>query len=140
MMKLSKQTDNDFFGRYEENEDLIEALLKFAEENGIKTGYFSIIGAVKEVSISFYDQKQKKYLQMDMDEEAEILNCTGNIALRDNKPFIHAHITLGDREGSAYGGHLISAKVFSAEIYLKKFEKVVHRKPDKSSGLNLLEP
>ena len=139
-MKLTKQSDSDYFGRYEENEDLIAALLKFCGENKIETGFFTIIGAVKSSSFSFFDQKQKKYLQMDMDEEAEILNCTGNIALRDNKPFIHAHITLGDREVSAYGGHLVAAKVFSAEIYLKKFEKVVHRKPDKSTGLNLLEP
>ena len=140
MMKLSKQTDNDFFGRYEENEDLIEALLKFAEENGIKTGYFSIIGAVKEVSISFYDQKTKKYLQMDLEEEAEILNCTGNISQKDGKSIILAHITLSDRDGRAFGGHLVSGKVFAAEIYLKKFYKVLDRKPDKSTGLNLLEP
>ncbi len=139
-MNLTKQSETDFFGRYVENEDLIEALLKFCAENKIETGFFTIIGAVKNSSFSFYDQKQKKYLQMDLDEEAEILNCTGNIALRENKPFIHAHITLADREGSAYGGHLVSAKVFSAEIYLKKFEKVLHRKPDKSTGINLLEP
>jgi len=139
MMKLSKQSETDFFGRYEENEDLIEALLKFCAENNIQTGYFSIIGAVKEVSISFYDQKTKKYLQMDLDEEAEILNCTGNIAQKDGKSIIHAHITLGDRDGRAFGGHLVSGKVFGAEIYLKKFEKVISRKPDKSTGLNLLE-
>ena len=139
-MKLSNQSETDFFGRYEENEDLIEALLKFAEENGIRTAYFSIIGAVKEVSISFYDQKTKKYLQMDLDEEAEILNCTGNISQKDGKSIIHAHITLSDRDGRAFGGHLVSGKVFGAEIYLKKFDKVLDRKPDKSTGLNLLEP
>lgn len=139
-MKLSKQTENDFFGRYEENEDLMEALLKFCGQNNIQTGYFSIIGAVKEVSISFYDQKTKKYLQMDLEEEAEILNCTGDIALKDGKPIIHAHITLGGRDGRAFGGHLVSGKVFGAEIYLRKFDKVINRKPDKSTGLNLLEP
>lgn len=139
-MKLIKQSETEYFGRYEENEDLVEALLKFCNENKIETGIFSIIGAVKSSSFSFYDQKQKKYLQMDLDEEAEILNCTGNISLKDGKSFIHVHITLGDREGRAYGGHLVAAKVFAAEIYLKKFDKTVHRKPDKSTGLNLLEP
>src|SRR3989344_9584416 len=102
-MKLSKQTETDFFGRYEENEDLIEALLKFCDQNDIQTGYFSIIGAVKEVSISFYDQKTKKYLQMDLEEEAEILNCTGNIVQKDGKLIMHSHITLGDRDGRAFG-------------------------------------
>ena len=139
-MKLLKQSTNEYFGRYEENEDLIEALLKFCNENKIETGYFSIIGAVKSSSFAFYDQKQKKYLQMDLDEEAEISHCTGNISLRENKPFMHAHILLADREGRAYGGHLVAAKVFAAEIYLKKFDKIVQRKQDKSTGLNLLEP
>ncbi|HIK00842.1 TPA: DNA-binding protein [archaeon] len=139
-MKLVKQSENEYFGRYEENEDLIEALLKFCNENKIETGIFSIIGAVKSSSFAFYDQKQKKYLQMDLDENAEISHCTGNISLRENKPFIHAHILLADREGRAYGGHLVAAKVFAAEIYIKKFEKSVHRKKNESTGLHLLEP
>lgn len=139
-MKLIKQSETDFFGRYEENEDLIEALLKFCEENKIETGIFSIIGAVKSSSFAFYDQKQKKYLQMDLDEGAEILSCTGNISMRDSTPSIHAHITLADKQGRAYGGHLVSAKIFAAEIYIKKFEKIVQRKQDKNSGLYLLEP
>ncbi len=139
-MKLIKQSDKEYFGRYEENEDLIEALLKFCEENKIETGFFSVIGAVKSSSFAFYDQGQKRYLQMDLDEEGEILSCTGNVSIREGKPSVHAHITLGDRQGRAYGGHLIAAKVFAAEIYMKKFEKTVHRKLDKSSGLSLLEP
>lgn len=139
-MKLSKQSETEYLGRYEENEDLVEALLNFCEQNQIQTGHFSIIGAVKSSSFAFYDQAQKKFLQIDLEEEGEILNCKGNIALRDGKPFIHAHITLADREGRAYGGHLVSAKVFAAEIYLKKFGQPLHRKPDKVTGLNLLEP
>lgn len=139
-MKLSKQSETEWFGRFEENEDIVKALEKFVAENNIHSAWFSIIGALKSSKFAFYDQKQKKYLIMELEEEGEILNCTGNISLRDGKPFIHAHITLADREGKAYGGHLFGAKVFAAEIYLKKFEKTVSRKMDKNTNLALLEP
>ena len=133
------QEENEYFGRFMEDDDLVEALGKFADENSIQTAYFSIIGAVKNSKFSFYDQEQKKYLVMELDEEGEILHCTGNIALKDGKPFVHAHITLADREGRAYGGHLISAKVFAAEFYLKKFDKIMKRTLDEKTNLALLE-
>jgi hypothetical protein len=139
-MKLTNQSQNDFFGRFEENEELIEALTKFLEENKIQSGVFNIIGSVKASKIAFYDRQQKKYLEMPMDESAEILNCTGNISLKDGKPFPHCHVTFGARDGSAYGGHLIGAKVFVAEIHIKKFDKPIERKLDEGTGLSLLEP
>jgi len=139
-MKIAKQSDNEYFGRFEENEELIEALTKFLEENNIQTGIFSIIGSIKASKIAFYDRIQKKYLEMPMDENAEILHCTGNISMKDGKPFPHCHVTLGAKDGSAYGGHLIGAKVFVAEIYIKKFDKVVERKINENTGLSLLEP
>lgn len=138
-MKLSKQSDSEWFGRFEENEEIIVALTKFCEENNIQTGWFSIIGGVKKSVIAFYDRMQKKYLQMPMDEFAEILHCSGNIALKEGKPFIHSHIVLGAKDGTAYGGHLMAGKVFAAEIYIKKFDKTVERKMDENTGLGLLE-
>jgi predicted DNA-binding protein with PD1-like motif len=139
-MKLTKQSDNEFFGRFEENEELVSKLTEFLEQNKIQTGIFSIIGGLKKSNIAYYDRIQKKYLEMPMDEFAEILHCTGNISLKDGKPFPHCHITLGARDGSAYGGHLIAGKVFVAEIYIKKLNKPVERKFDESTGLSLLEP
>ena len=139
-MKITKQFENEWFGRFEENEELVEALTKFLEENNIQTGIFSIVGSVKASKIAFYDRIQKKYLEMPMDEPSEILHCTGNISLKDGKVFPHCHITLGARDGSAYGGHLMGAKIFVAEVYIKKFDIVVERKLDQNTGLSLLEP
>lgn len=139
-MKFTKQSDSEFFGRFDESEELKEALTQFCKEHEIKSGWFSIIGAVKGSKFAFYDQAEKKYLAMQLDEPAEILNCTGNISLLDGEPMVHAHITLADREGKAYGGHLIGARVFAAEFYIKKFDSVVERKKDESTTLALLEP
>jgi len=139
-MKITKQNENEYFGRFEENEELVSKLTEFLEQENIQTGIFSIVGAVKASKIAYFDQKEKKYLEMPMDEPGEILHCTGNISLKDGKPFPHCHITLGAKDGSAYGGHLIGAKVFVAEVYIKKFDKVVERIVDSNTGLSLLEP
>jgi len=139
-MKIQKQSENEWFGRFEENEELVSKLTEFLQENNIQTGIFSIIGSLKASRIAFYDQRERKYLEMPMDEPSEILHCTGNISLKDGKTFPHCHITLGARDGSAYGGHLMAGKVFVAEIYIKKLDKVIERKFDESTGLGLIEP
>ncbi len=139
-MKLKKQSETEWFGRFDEGEDINEAIKKFCKENKIETGWFWIVGSVKNSSIAFYDQENKKYLVMDLEEPAEILHCSGNISFRDGEIIVHTHAVLGDIKGQAYGGHLMSAKVFAAEIYLKKFENVVNRKLNNKTKLSQLEP
>ena len=36
-----------------------------------------------------------------------LLAGSGNVSLRDGRPFLHAHATFCDRQGSAVGGHLL---------------------------------
>ncbi|MAF89576.1 MAG: DNA-binding protein [archaeon] len=138
-MKIYTQSDNEWFGRFSEDSELKESILELAKEKGVESGYFTIIGAVKNSRFSYYDQTQKQYREMRLDEHAEILNCTGNISLLEGKPFIHAHITFADSEGRSYGGHLVGARIFAAEIYLKKFPNSLEREPDESTGLQLLK-
>ncbi|MFO7872541.1 MAG: PPC domain-containing DNA-binding protein [Candidatus Undinarchaeales archaeon] len=113
---------DEWHGEFKQDEDLLEELQKFAEEKEIEEGWFSIIGAVKNSKVAFYDQKEEKYLSMELDEPGEILHCTGNFRMKDGKPFVHAHITLGAKNGSAYGGHLMKAKIFKAQYYIKRFK------------------
>jgi len=139
-MKLKQQSNNEYFGRFEENEDIVTALQEVCEQENIQSGWFNIIGTVKSSEFAFFDQKERKYLTMTLEEEAEVLICTGNISMRDGKPLVHAHILMGDREGKAYGGHLLKGKVFVAEAHIKKFDQPVERKLDEGTGLALLEP
>ena len=139
-MKYVQQSENEWFGRFDKDKELLESLQKFVEENNIQTGIFSLIGAVQNSKIGFYDQESKEYKKMLLEEPAEILHCTGNIAMKEGKPFVHAHITLADKTGNSYGGHLFGAKIFAAEFYIKKFDKIVERKEDPETNLALLEP
>ena len=138
-MKVTQQSDSEWVGRFDTDADLLGEIEKFAEENKIGSGIFSIIGAVQNIKFGFYDQTEKKYRSMFLEEPAEILHCTGNIAVKEGKPFAHAHITLADRQGQAFGGHLNAAKIFVAEFYIKKFPNKVERKFDAETNLALLD-
>ncbi|MCX8185337.1 MAG: DUF296 domain-containing protein, partial [Sulfolobales archaeon] len=77
--------------RIPEDVELIQYLTKFARERGIRAGLVSGIGALKNCTLGFYDQKEQKYEYIKVDEEVELSGLQGNISIRENEPFIHVH-------------------------------------------------
>ena len=76
---------------------------------------------------------------LEIDKNLEITNLIGNISLRDDEPMVHAHITLSDENGNAFGGHLVKGTiVFACEFIIYAFAGVqYHRGYDKNTGLPL---
>jgi predicted DNA-binding protein with PD1-like motif len=66
-------------------------------------------------------------------------NSGGDVSLKDGHPFIHAHITLSDKSGKAYGGHLAPGTVvFACEFKLEVFEDPgIKREFHEATGLPL---
>lgn len=84
----------------------------------VNAGFFTVIGAVRKACFSYYDQERKKYLDTTVDKSLE-MSCMGNVSKMGNKLVAHAHVTLMDREGRVYGGHLKPGTVvFLRELYL----------------------
>jgi len=132
-------TGRTYIFRLPKGKDLLDALTAFCHDNQIKCGVISGIGAVENATFSFYDQTKKKYDKKVVNDECEILALNGNVSIKDNRPFIHAHITLTDKEHNAFGGHLmIGTKIFAAEIFVQELvgEPKV-RKEDKATKLQL---
>lgn len=135
-----RRTGTIFLIRFLKGEEVMKSLGEFLTKNNISLASFSGIGAVQKAEIGFYDLKNKKYLWEKIDEEMEVLSLIGNVSLLDGKPFIHAHITLGDRNCNARGGHLKEATVGATlEIVLKKLTGKIKRTFDDEIGLNLLD-
>lgn len=135
-----------FVGRFPYNSDLLKEINKFCIENNITTGQISIIGAVKKLSVGFYLQNEKRYISLDKiakfaDKPMEIVSCSGNISIKDNKPFAHVHIIGSDFDGATFGGHLTEgAVVFAAEFIIHSFEgKLLRRGLDEQTRLPLWE-
>jgi predicted DNA-binding protein with PD1-like motif len=120
------------------NSDLIEFLTSFAKNNGIALASFNAIGALKKAKLGFYDQETHKYEALQFAEPLEIASRIGNISAKDGEPFVHAHAVLAYRNGNTKGGHLLSGKVFAAEVHLTEFVgPTLKREKDGVTGLFL---
>jgi len=107
-------------GRLEKGADIIQSLERFCAENNIRAAWVNVIGALDRGTISYYDQREKKYHHHPLAGEYEIVSCSGNISLKDGKPFAHLHIVLSDTDYQTWGGHLWpgTVSVFAAEFVL----------------------
>ncbi len=132
-------TGRTFLFSVHKGEDLLLAVQYFCHHHQVRCGLINAIGAVEKAVFSVYDQKAKKYNKINMDKELEILSLCGNVSLFDDKPMVHAHISLSDSEGKAFGGHLMAGtKVFSAEVFIQELTGDVKvRKLEKATQLPL---
>jgi len=128
-----------FVGRLEMGDDLVESIERFCVEREIRAAWVSAIGAVQHASFAYYEQDELRYLELESDQHHEIIGFIGNISIRDEKPFLHAHATFGSRSGSTAGGHLLhGCLVFAAEVTIREMTGVeLVRHPDEVSGLAL---
>ncbi len=130
-----------FAGRLPHGGDLINSIEEFCKKASIRMAAFSVIGAVSSYTIGAYDQKQQVYVTFTEKAPLEIVSCTGNVSLKEGKPFIHAHILLADEHGKTIGGHLFSETViYAGEINLQELTgKPMERNYDNDTGLMLWE-
>jgi len=130
---------NSFMVRLPHGCDLIEELTAICMREGITLGEVRAIGAVQKASIAFYDQTERVYKPKRFDQPLEIAQLTGNISMKDGKPFVHAHVTLTDENGHAFGGHLAAGTiVFACEAIIDVFEgPLLERTFDEQTGLAL---
>jgi predicted DNA-binding protein with PD1-like motif len=129
-----------FLARLDHGADIISQITNLAEENGIETGALSAIGALSRAKLAYYDQLSHEYDTFSLEEPVELASCSGNISMRDGRPFVHAHAVLSDRTGRTFGGHLTSGTIFAAELYLEELSGLpLKRVSDSITGLNLWE-
>ena len=69
------ENDKTFIGKFDHNSDILTAMNEFCNQHQIKTGSFSIIGAVKKSILGFYNQHTKKYSSLEQyDKPMEIVS------------------------------------------------------------------
>lgn len=130
-----------YLGRLSRGDDLLEALTAFCRENDVRLGRVRALGAVQKASIACYDQERREYDYFSIDRPLEITNLTGNVSEKDGKPIVHAHLTLADETGAAFGGHLAKGtSVFACEFVIESFAGPPFRRThDEVTGLPLWE-
>lgn len=127
-------------GRLEHDSEVMKSITDFARAKKVRTGTFTLVGAVKRAKLAYYDQREKKYRVIELQGPHEIASCAGNISTHRGKPFVHAHAVLADERGNTRAGHLLEAQVFAAELHLRELlGPEVERVQDEVTGLALWE-
>ena len=123
----------------DQGEKVLETLTSHCEKRGIKSGIITALGAVRNATVGYYRLSDKQYVFKEYPEDLELVSLIGNVSLVDDKPFIHAHVTLGNPDMQLVGGHLKEAEVaVTLEVHLIDFNETFMRSHDETIGLNLL--
>lgn len=124
--------------RLDHGADIVKQVSDLLDKEKIDVAAFLAIGALTEAEIAYYDQALHEYKTISIKESVELVSCTGNVSIRDGRPFLHAHAALAFSDGKVVGGHLTSGLVFAAEAFIQELlgEPLV-RVHDSTTGLYL---
>lgn len=124
---------------FDSGDEVHSLLLQFAKEHNVAGARFQAIGALSRAKLGYFDWESKKYQPIEIPEQVEVLSCLGDIALAADGPQVHAHLVVGKRDGSAWGGHLLEAHVRpTLELILEESPVHLRKKIDPDSGLALI--
>jgi hypothetical protein len=127
--------------RLRRGDDVLDQLNHIVRANEIIAASFTALGAVEKASVGFFVENGR-YSTVSYDGPLEVLSCVGNVSSKEGKPFVHAHIAIADKEGNAYGGHLMPGCIVSAtfEVTMLVYEDIdLVSKLDSETKLYLLD-
>ncbi len=126
--------------RIEAGKELFEEVIRIAEEEGIRTARVEGIGGFKKATVAYFNHETKKYEEHEFNEFMEITSMLGNVSEKDKSRFVHLHVTLGRRDLSTVGGHLVRGTVYPfVELVMTRTDNLAYRRYDSNLGLNVLE-
>jgi predicted DNA-binding protein with PD1-like motif len=138
--KLLEQHPRTYVLIFNTGDELADGLAQFAAEEKIGGSSFKAIGALSAVKLGWFNWESKKYeVSVDLNEQVELVSLIGDVAEKDGKPQVHAHVVIGRRDGTAHGGHLMSATVRpTCEVILTESPTHLEKKFDPESGIALI--
>ena len=139
MSPLHTKNTEVFVFKLKEDDDLFLSIKNLAQENEITSAMFYLIGAVKKAKFAFYEGGTYKHIEMN--EPMEILSCIGNIATNEQELIMHAHVSFGNSEGNAFGGHLIEGSIIDplGELFIFELKDDLKRIFDPKTNLTVLD-
>ena len=140
MRSIESKIKRVIVGKIEPDEDIIESIIEMIKKHNIKSGLINCIGALKKFTIGYFDFDSKEYLTKSFNEYVELVSCMGNISFKDGEPVVHLHISIGKKDFTILGGHLVQPSIVSitGEVYIFEIDKKLIRTEDPQFGLSLL--
>ena len=111
---------------------VMASLVAFMAKEKLLGASISAIGAVENAEVAYYDVKAKHYKYTKFEPSMEVLSLNGNMGYFDNKPMVHAHISMADSNYTVHGGHLKEATVsLILEVFITPTSKPITREWNK---------
>ncbi|MHA2357661.1 MAG: PPC domain-containing DNA-binding protein [Candidatus Heimdallarchaeaceae archaeon] len=143
MKSVSGSIKKIHFLKLEKGEDILSSIIEYCKNNELKSGVLVGLGAVEKAKLGFFDMQTKTYLTNNYDFNAEIVNCTGNIAINGEtgEYIAHIHMIIGDKEGNTFGGHVLPDNPISVtgEFKIIETDVTLQRRTDSDFNLLLLD-
>jgi predicted DNA-binding protein with PD1-like motif len=97
---------------FDAGDEVMAGLKQFAADERLEAAHFTGIGAMASVTTGWFNLEKQRYEPTDINEQVELLSLIGDVAASPGgKPAVHAHLTVGKRDGTAHGGHLMKGIV-----------------------------
>lgn len=139
-MVIEAKTGRIIVEKLSSGRDLLEEIERVVKSAEVSGGFIAVIGTLSKAAFGYYEEKG--YKRIEINELLEILSCIGNISEAEGEKMIHAHITVSNSKGKAYGGHVLPGCIIgpTAELIIIEGENLIlKRKLDEKTGLKTLE-
>lgn len=138
--RINEGPERSFAVVLDVGDEPVSCLTEFAKEQRLDAASFTGIGAFSDVVVGFFGLQRKDYDRIPIGEQVEVVSLVGDVALGpDGAPKVHAHVVVAKRDGSAWGGHLLEARVQpTLEVMLVESPSRLQRRIDAATGLALI--
>jgi predicted DNA-binding protein with PD1-like motif len=121
-------------------DEVLSGLTEFADRENIQAAQISAIGAFQHALFGWFDEEQKAFRNIRVDQQVEVCSLLGDIALVAGKPAVHVHGVVALPTGENRGGHLIEAFVWpTLELFLTAWPEPLVKERDAETGLPLFD-
>lgn len=125
---------------FDDGDEAVEGLTNLAADEHLDAAALTAIGAFSTATVGYFDRTSASYVEIPVEEQVEVLALTGDVALADERPKLHAHVVLGRRDGTTCGGHLLAGRVWpTLEVVLTETPAHLRRRIEPATGLPLID-
>ena len=122
-------------------DEVMSGLTDFARQNKVTSASFTAIGAFSHATVAWFDDARKEFRLIPIEQQVELVSMIGDIALVNDQPVVHTHVSVASPDGTVRGGHVINAFVFpTLELFMTVYPTPLHKESDEATGLKLIDP
>lgn len=135
-MKTAKSGHYNLIIKLDPGDEIIGSLETICREHNWVNASVTGLGSVENPTLAHYRIDNKKFTQKSLSGIFEITSLIGNVALFEDRPLAHAHVTLADDQMQAFGGHLVDGHCSaSCELIVTKLDSRFEKSFDPDVGL-----